>query len=367
MIRKVILMSALLIMFGSSYVQSADLEIGGYLRNTLSSQDLNENSPLNPELAIDEVINLVSLQLKLQADLDMNAKAYVRTSYDYDMIKGEDNFDLERAYLDTAFDELFPSGTTYLRLGKQRLAWGTGYAWNPTDNINPAKNPALPKEDDKGVNAIEITLPMGEATFKAVTLPQDKWDKTRHAFKIASFVSGFDLSGSVFFAGERTIWGADMAGVVFEDIGIHAEAALLSDKENSTLSYVLGADHLFSYDPIFQIIFEYYHNEAGYASMKDYLKAVSEDPTLSLSPGQIMRDYIYLGTSRSINDDIVFNGTILYNLNDGSYISLPGITYTPMVDTTFLLRISIFSGSDTSEFGSLPIDFATTLETTMYF
>ena len=38
-----------------------------------------------------------------------------------------------------------------LRVGKQRIAWGSGFAWNPTNRMEPPKNPLNPALEQQGV------------------------------------------------------------------------------------------------------------------------------------------------------------------------------------------------------------------------
>jgi hypothetical protein len=46
------------------------------------------------------------------------------------------SFDVNRFYADLNFGDLF-----YLRAGKQRLKWGAGWVFNPSDPVNPPKDP----------------------------------------------------------------------------------------------------------------------------------------------------------------------------------------------------------------------------------
>ena len=48
-----------------------------------------------------------------------------------------------------------------IAIGRQVVAWGSGYAWNPTDAIN-LRNPLDPTEPRKGVGAVVVDLPFRE-------------------------------------------------------------------------------------------------------------------------------------------------------------------------------------------------------------
>ena len=51
-----------------------------------------------------------------------------------------------------------------LTVGKQRIAWGTGYIWNPVDIFNPyVLSFAVRDEDKANVNALRWEMPLGEA------------------------------------------------------------------------------------------------------------------------------------------------------------------------------------------------------------
>jgi len=55
-----------------------------------------------------------------------------------------------------------------LTIGKKRVLWGPGLAWNPTDLINPPKDPTDPTLQRAGSWLARIELPLDEWTFSLV-------------------------------------------------------------------------------------------------------------------------------------------------------------------------------------------------------
>lgn len=56
----------------------------------------------------------------------------------------------------------------FLRLGKQRLKWGAGFVYNPSDPVNPPKDPTALRAVREGVTALKvelITKPVSLMTF----------------------------------------------------------------------------------------------------------------------------------------------------------------------------------------------------------
>ncbi len=55
----------------------------------------------------------------------------------------------------------FYFGNAELTFGRQRIAWGTGFAWNPTDLFNPFNPADIELEEKRGVDAAYLAIPFG--------------------------------------------------------------------------------------------------------------------------------------------------------------------------------------------------------------
>src|SRR4030042_357525 len=99
------------------------------------------------------------------------------------------SFDVNQVYADLNFGDLL-----YLRAGKQRLKWGAGWVFNPSDPVNPPKDPTRALQTNEGVPALKaelITSVLSLAAFGTVfERPQE--------FGIGGKISSSALAGSDF-------------------------------------------------------------------------------------------------------------------------------------------------------------------------
>lgn len=181
-------------------------------------------------------------RLRLNADASVNAwRAYV--SYDHELLWGAQVRDplfsrsvtvpvatwldstqvirqqssaywqhtLYRGWLDYDQDQL------HVRLGRQRIGWGSGRIWNPTDRFNPVAPTALEPDQKLGVDALLasfrsdnagsltwIAAP-GRASHRLSRKSALRWQLTRGEADIALMaamigderVMGVDLTGNI--------------------------------------------------------------------------------------------------------------------------------------------------------------------------
>lgn len=181
--------------------------------------------------------------------------------------------------LDEAYLDYF--GSNYdLRVGQQRIVWGTALEVNPTDVINPI-NITDPLGDKLPVMAVNSTyylndwlqvtgvyLPHFKPALEAipnqptieVVRPESTLENSEYAVKLKAVgVQGADFSVSYFSGWEDTptllspgqagyrnqqMIGADLATAV-GDVGLWAEAALtqVSGVDKNRLSWIVGGDY----------------------------------------------------------------------------------------------------------------------------
>jgi hypothetical protein len=90
-----------------------------------------------------------------------------------------------------------------LTLGRQRLLWGHGFSFIPTDFINPPRDPgALDIENRKGVDSISLDI-FGRRTSYTLLVNLDKSKDPGFGGKITnSGVAGLDLNAVYYYAKE---------------------------------------------------------------------------------------------------------------------------------------------------------------------
>ncbi len=84
--------------------------------------------------------------------------------------------EFQRAPFDFRVDRLFlrwEEGETRVTLGRQRIAWGMGYAFSPLDQFNPP-NPVDPTATRQGIDALVLRRSMGDLSYLSLmgVLPQ---------------------------------------------------------------------------------------------------------------------------------------------------------------------------------------------------
>jgi len=117
-------------------------------------------------------------------------------------------------------------GSVNLKLGRQRIAWGSGRIWNPTDRFNPVQPTALEPDQKLGVDAGRIAWNYGgNGSVIAVAAPARpasrtsrkmalRWQDTFGEFDVALMggrindenMFGVDITGNLGGAGVRLEW-----------------------------------------------------------------------------------------------------------------------------------------------------------------
>jgi hypothetical protein len=295
-----------------------------------------------PEAVVDEYINSAGKSLEA-----------VRPSFEYTK---EDEIYLDNAYLSVYTKHI------NLRIGKQQLPWGTGYAWNPTDIFN-AKNILDPTYEKVGVNVFKAEIPFSqEGMLTGIVSVGDNWKNTTKALKAGYHVAGFDISASYAekqhtklnyytfeeMADKRQMFGADISGGI-AGIGVWAEAAYnLMKNRGDYGQYLAGADYTFLSGLYFKL--EYYRNGLGETSSKNY--GFGHWMTmLGREAENLGKDYIYLGQMYPVGELVNWSNFFMINLNDGSGMVFPWFDFS-LNDNTELILVGYFPfGKKETEFG----------------
>ena len=265
-------------------------------------------------------------------------------------------------FLDNAFVSLYFERFE-LRLGRQQLPWGTGYTWNPTDIFND-KNLLDPTYEKVGVNAVKAGVPLGlRGMLTTVVEIGDDWDGSTKAVELKGHVRGFDLSACLVekeeviadyftFAKQRQqrlLLGGDFSGALL-GLGVWAEGAFnLMDEEEDFGQYLVGADYTFENGLFFTG--EYYRNGRGKSdearyTFADWMRMLGADGE------NLGRDYLFLGESFPIGELWEGSNYVIANLNDGSGVIFPWMSYSFGDNTEISLVGYIPFGGQETEFGA---------------
>jgi hypothetical protein len=256
------------------------------------------------------------LDVYLDARLNDRVRAYsqARVTHDFTVIQDPafPNRLKTNAFLDQLWAKFDVAHTIYVTVGKQRIKWGVGRFWNPTDFLNPAARDPLAVFDERlGVNLIKLHLPIELLTwnFYAIATFDDAnlIKRAGGAFRAEIVLGPAELTFSVNKRrGGPLRLGADLsAGVAFLDI--RAEGALIHptdrpyfeggynvttdvparvDRDDRWIPQgVLGAEMSVPYSDLGHVIIgvEYFYNGAGYTSSDLYPYLLSVDAAARVS------------------------------------------------------------------------------------
>ena len=248
---------------------------------------------------------------------------------------------IDRLYLRQDFD----FGT--ITVGRQRVAWGTGRIWNPTDLFNPINPAAFDKIEKDGADLITAKFYLGNFTdLTLVHNPRKNLRDNNAGFRFRSNYHSYDLSVIGGYFDERLVIGGDFAGNLLA-AGFRGEAIFSADRRNlraNFVKYILGLDYQFT-AKIYALM-EFQHNGKGKRDKAAYdLRGLIDGRIINLS-----QNYLFVRTMLQLhpllNAGVAWNG----NLNDGSGFTALNLTYSYRDNLEFGLGGQIFYGSPLDEY-----------------
>jgi hypothetical protein len=288
----------------------------------------------------------------------------------------------EDAHWSADFDHIYGKinmGPLDISIGKQPIAWGSGYAFNPTSRTYSTSLLDSSPEETPGVLAAAASLALSRFLYLSGYLAgQDRSANTAadpaeshpenlpFGAKITGVLGSFDLSAS--FLRETALRGAgyerrayagfDFSGAVGM-LGVHGEAALglpaaaawgtgPSDfRLERDLELCTGFD--FTFLGGVETRLEYYYNGSGAGDTEGYEPAALLDGSALV----LGRQYGFVYLERIFADYFTVSIASLANIADGSVLLLPELFWDVMPDFSITMRAVIPLGSGGSEFGGL--------------
>jgi hypothetical protein len=287
-----------------------------------------------------------------------------------------------------------------LRVGKQRIAWGSGFAWNPTNRLEPPKNALNTTLEQEG--ALAARLDWVPAHWASVALVGATTDATPRDLPVAATDAerrdsaavrarflmkdtdvAFVVSGG---KNQRTLFGLDLG----RDLGfaaVHAEAALYEGAEmfpprDDTLFLRIVAGALrTSGENAFAL--EYFYNGEGYsdAGASRWLAALDRSWSAATNPALppeqqqqaleayaagasipyagglgLRRHYLHASWTRG-GATSTWTGAVrtILGLDDGAFALTPGVGWAPRGDVTLNVDAIFLLGPDDSEYRLAPL------------
>jgi hypothetical protein len=287
-----------------------------------------------------------------------------------------------------------------VRVGKQRIAWGSGFAWNPTNRLEPPKaalNTTLEQEGALAARLDWVPAPWAsvvlvgattDATPRDLPLATPEPERRDSAALRARFVVKDTDLALVLSGGknQRTLAGLDLG----RDLGwaaVHVEAALYEGAEmfpprddTAFLRFVAGALRT-SGENAFAL--EYFYNGEGYSDAGverwlaglDQAWAVAMNRTLPPELQQqalaayaagasipyawglgLRRHYLHASWTHG-GATSVWTGAVrtVFGLEDGSFALTPGVGWAPRGNVTLSLDAVLLLGPAESEYRLAPV------------
>lgn len=262
---------------------------------------------------------------------------------DWDLITRSELFVGQRIF--RAFASLY-AGPMTLTVGRQRIAWGTGFAWNPTDLLNPFNPAAIELGEKAGVDAIHLSVATGDfSRIEATYAPADASDQSSAAARVSSNVGEYDVSVMGGYFRDDWVVGGDFAGYV-GDAGLRGEAAVtFRSVASNYVRFTLTADRSFSGG--YYAFVEYYYNGQGTTDKSKYdFVAVLRGRSFNVA-----RDYLAVSVSKTLTPLFGANVYALVNLDDRSALMGPAFTYSVSDNAEAGVAVYFFAGEGDTEFG----------------
>ncbi len=232
--------------------------------------------------------------------------------------------------------------------GRQRIAWGSGRMWNPTDRFNPVDPTALEPTEKLGVDSL-----FGEyefSDFGAVQLVMAPGRASRNvsrklALRLRDTVSEVDYAMMLGLIGRERVFGIDATTNLW-DGGIRLEAMHARVKGGASYTQaVFGYDYTLTsnlFPAGLYLLAEYFFNgspeQRRIASNMDRLNSRVRHQ-LGLSAGYDLTPLWRL------------EGIYIQDLSKGSRFFSPSLTWSVEENVDISLFAFLFSGGSTSEFG----------------
>lgn len=245
-----------------------------------------------------------------------------------------------RAYLD------FTQADVSLRMGRQRIAWGTAFMWNPMDILNPFNPIQLERQERQGIDAALLDWDYSALSRVSLVYASQKSGDSA-ALRWRSNVQNFDLSLMAGrFRGDE-VAGFDFAGQI-SNVGIRGEVTRShTPRRDDFTRMVVGADYTFANSLSFNIEF-YYNGQGSTASEKYQFNRLLSGEIQSLA-----QHYLGIYSAYDIAPLIRWHFYLILNLDDNSRFASPQLNYSLTENVEIALAGQFFDGGTATEYGSL--------------
>ncbi len=325
-----------------------DLLYTRYRKNTFFLMN-NMSNQLSPVSSFEEIRLKLKKQME-QVNFNINTRFYIRpqtSSVDY--------------VIDNAYFSI-EQGPFIAYVGKQRIKWGVGYTWNPSDLLQPTKDVFDPTRYLEGMYAIRMEYSNDFITPSIIISPepQNNDDHLSRNIKLACqlyklvgtadvFLNSIYLDNQFQTLGGAVSWDMGIFVLNLEGAGIRYKnknlniLRALDQEESKKIKFNYLAGLAKSMGSEFFLTLEYYRNEWGLTNpqFNQLWNTVLQNPeNVHFISYGMKKDYMSLDLSYTWRETMGFDIATLLGLNDNSLILYPRITY--LVNSNFDVTLGVF-------------------------
>ncbi len=335
---------------------SAELEQSGYYKNILFQSgdalytgnrlrlkyNINFDQHISAEI---QYTNQLTYGIFPVFQTPLNSTNFIKTDRVLRRDTGLDwTHSLYRGFVSFAYDDID------VVIGRQRIAWGTGRFWNPTDLLNPFDPTNIEGSERTGVDAINLRITTDRLSYLSlVGAMGSDLTQTSLAARYHTTIGPHDISLMTGRFRESLVIGGDYAGA-FKGAGVRVESSYTLSPIKNFWKLVFSVDYQF---PGVYVLGEYFYNGQGENDKKkyDYAGLVSGRLTT------IGQNYLGLTVNKTLSMLTSISAQLLLNLNDGSFLMGPTFSYSLSSNTDLIVGVNWFMGLPDTEYGRSPILF----------
>ncbi|BDQ03360.1 hypothetical protein [Ignavibacterium sp.] len=381
--RKSLLYFLLLILLSPITPAQDNFEAGGYAKYLFSTSEypqLNErlydhiiHSRLNTKYFFDDSFSLTA-EFRFRSFFGSSIKKIpnfselIKTNQpllDMDWLVWQSQNTVGYAEIDRLYFD-YNANDVQVTVGRQRIAWGTSWVWNPTDLFNPLSILDFDYEELPGNDALRVQYYTGAVSkIEFALAPNRKKNKPTSAALISYNAFDYDFNFIAGIKNNRWItgfsWVGDILGAGFRgEVTLQEKPERLSEYEllysqfelqpisysnNNIFSFVLSGDYTFPNS--FYIHTEILFNNIGVKKFSGiFIKEASETGMLSPARLSVFQEFSY-------NISPLVRASIfgIFNPNDKSKVIVPSISYSIITNLDLYLIALIFKGDQFTQFG----------------
>ncbi|MDQ3265992.1 MAG: hypothetical protein M3Y59_20460 [Myxococcota bacterium] len=274
----------------------------------------------------------------------------------------------------------------FVTAGRQRVKWGSGRLWNPTDFLTPPRlNPLAPFDERIGTDMVKLNVPLPDLATNLYVLglvntrgPEKQPLQFGTALRGEVVVLGAEVSGTaVFIQGRGPRYGIDLSTAV-GPVDLHAEVGLRRTPDlpmwreasgaSATTDYTARYEryipdyfqlsgtagitwvHQFNEKRTLSLAVEGYHNPLGYSDPAILPWLIAQGSYQPFYAGQWYAAALATYSYQDFLDAFNVTGALLGNLSDQTYLARVDLSLRVLKDMFIELFVSVPLGHGGGEF-----------------